>query len=126
MFTRTLTIAAGLTAAAALVPSVAPAGLSGDYDKASQLPQVSTGIVSPDGYQPQLQGDATIVLRSAPDGYQPQLRRAGEQVDYVTVVDGERSVDPWHVALGSGLAALLAGMFALGLIARRHMRIAHT
>ena len=126
MFARTRTIAAGLAATAALVPSVASAGLTGDYDKASQLPQVSQGISSPDGYQPQLQGDGTLVIRSAPDGYQPQLRRTGEPVNYVTVVDGDRSIEAWHVALGSGLAALLAGAFALGFAARRSMKVAHT
>jgi len=84
------------------------------------------GVASPDGFQPQLRGPGTLVIRDAPDGSQPQLRRTGDGTEYVTTVD-PRAFDFGDAALGLMLGLILAAALAFGVGAgRSRIRMAHS
>ena len=128
---RTLAVGVGLVAAAGFSGAAAAEQRPGYYPEIeAELAMIEgsngvEGVSAPDGYQPQLQGGAPLVIREAPDGSQPQLHR-GES-GTTTVRDGGGSFVWSNIAVGVSLGVVLAAAAALALgLTRGRMRVAHS
>jgi hypothetical protein len=96
------------------------AGLTFDY---ATTPSFNAGVERPDGYQPQLQHDATLIVREAPDGYQPQTKTT--EIATVSANDSGFELGDAAVGFGLGLVLAMACGLALGL-ARGRMSTAQS
>jgi hypothetical protein len=77
------------------------AGLTFDFEPGRSL---NVGVDRPDGYQPQLQGDAPLLTRDAPDGFQPQTKT----IEVATVSASGNGFEIGDAAVGFGLGLILA------------------
>jgi hypothetical protein len=86
---------------------------------------IEQGVAQPDGFQPQLQGDQSVIVRDKPDGFQPQTKTVAS----ASVSASSDSLDRGDLALGFGLGLILAAACAIAVAMtrdRQRTRMAHS